>query len=57
MTKDLDYYMELHYKIVVEPDSIAGGYVMYCPELSGCVSQADRAEDIIPMIEDAKSAG
>lgn len=54
MTKDLDYYMSLPYKIVVEPDPIDGGYVMHCPELPGCISQADTPEEVMPMIEDAK---
>lgn len=53
MTKDLEYYMSLPYKIVVEPDPVDGGFVMHCPELPGCISQADREEDIMPMIRDA----
>lgn len=48
----LDYYMNLKYEVVVEPSD--GGYVVYIPELPGCITQTDNAADIIPMITDAK---
>ena len=48
----LDYYMNLKYEVVVEPSD--DGYVVYIPELPGCITQTDDASEIIPMITDAK---
>jgi len=52
-SKDLNYYMTLPYKIVIEPD-VNGGMVVHVPELPGCISQGDNLEDAYKMIEDAK---
>ena len=48
----LDYYMNLKYEVVVEPSD--DGYVVYIPELPGCITQTDDASEIISMITDAK---
>lgn len=48
----LDYYMNLKYEVVVEPSD--DGYVVYIPELPGCITQTDDALEIISMITDAK---
>ncbi len=53
MEKTIDYYMGLPYKIVLYP-AVEGGYVVEIPELRGCISQGDDAEDALKMIEDAK---
>ena len=53
--KDLDYYVSLPYRIVIEPD-ISGGMTVYIPDLPGCISQGDSLEDAYRMIEDAKRA-
>ena len=34
----------MEYPIVMEQDSEAGGYVVYCPTLKGCVSQGETEE-------------
>lgn len=52
--KTLDYYLALPYTIEVVPDMEEGGWVMRVKELPGCLSQADRWEDVLPMIEEAK---
>ena len=54
MTKDLDYYMGLSYRIEVIPDKEEGGYALHCPELRGCITCAETLEKGFEMIEDAK---
>jgi len=53
MSKDLQYYMGLPYRVVLHPAD-EGGYVLEIPELPGCLSQAETLEDALIMIEDAK---
>jgi len=54
MKKDLNYYMNLNYKIEVIEDKEEGGYALSCPELKGCVTCADTIQHGFEMIEDAK---
>lgn len=54
MNKDLDYYMGLSYKVVIEEDKEEGGYCLYCPDLPGCITSAENIEEGMRMIEDAK---
>lgn len=51
--KNLDYYLELPYKYTITPAE-EGGYVIEMPELPGCISQGETAEEALAMIEDAK---
>lgn len=53
MKKDVDYYMSLNYKIEVEKGEEIG-YVLWCPELPGCITCAETLEEGWLMIEDAK---
>ena len=53
--KDLNYYLSLPYRIVIEPDP-SGELTMYIPDLPGCISQGDTLEDAYRMINDAKIA-
>jgi antitoxin HicB len=53
--RDLNYYLSLSYRIVIEPDP-NGGMTIYIPDLPGCISQGDNLEDAYKMIEDAKTA-
>ena len=39
--------------IVIEQDTEAGGYVVYCPTLKGCVSQGETEEEALDNIKDA----
>jgi predicted HicB family RNase H-like nuclease len=52
--KDLNYYMGLNYRIEVLKAEEGEGFVLHCPELKGCITFADRLEQGIEMIEDAK---
>jgi len=52
--KDLNYYMNLNYKIEILKAEEGMGYVLHCPELKGCITCADTIERGIEMIEDAK---
>jgi len=39
--------------IIIEKDKEAGGYVVYCPTLRGCVSQGETEEEALENIKDA----
>ena len=54
MNKDLNYYMNLNYKIEVVEDKEEGGYALSCPELKGCFTCADTIQEGFEMLEDAK---
>jgi len=56
MSKDLNYYMSLPYRVEVVEDKKEGGYALHCPELPGCMTCADTIELGFRMIEDAKRA-
>ena len=56
MNKNLDYYMNLNYKIEITRDIEEGGYVFSCPELKGCITCADTMEQGVETIEDAKKS-
>lgn len=43
----------MEYPIVLEQDPEAGGYVVYCPTLKGCVSQGETEEEALENIKDA----
>lgn len=54
MNKDLEYYMNLPYRIEILEDREEGGYVLRCPELSGCLTCAETVSEGLKMLEDAK---
>lgn len=56
MNKDLQYYMNLPYRMEVVEDKAEGGFTLYCPELQGCLTCADTLEEGFRMLEDAKRA-
>jgi len=43
----------MEYPIVIEQDTEAGGYVVFCPILKGCVSQGETEEEALDNIKDA----
>jgi len=43
----------MNYKVIIEPDTESGGYVVYCPTLRGCVSEGDTIEEALKNIEKA----
>ncbi len=52
-TKDLNYYMSLHYKIELLPQE-DGSWAAVIPELPGCVGGGDTISEALEMLEDAK---
>ena len=43
----------MEYPVVLEEDHEAGGFVVYCPTLRGCVSQGETEEGALENIKDA----
>jgi predicted RNase H-like HicB family nuclease len=41
------------FKVLLEPDEEAGGYVVSCPALIGCFSQGDTIEEALENIREA----
>jgi antitoxin HicB len=57
MNKDLDYYLNLPYAILLVPsDEEDGGWLAKMPDLPGCVTFGDTKEEALMMIEDARQA-
>lgn len=54
MKKTVDYYMSLPYRLEITPDTQEGGYTASYPELPGCLTFAETADDIIRNAIDAK---
>lgn len=52
--KDLQYYLELPYRIEFIPDTEEGGYTVSHPDLPGCISVGETIEEAMANIEDAK---
>ena len=48
--------IDMEYKIVLEPDTEDGGYVVHCPALPGCYSQGDTRDEAIRNIREAIEA-
>jgi antitoxin HicB len=43
----------MKYRVLLEPDLEAGGYVVSCPALPGCHSQGETREEALANIRDA----
>ena len=41
------------FKVILEPDEEAGGYVISCPSLPGCYSQGETVEEALENIKEA----
>ncbi len=41
------------FKVLLEPDEEAGGFIVSCPSLPGCYSQGDSVEEALQNIEEA----
>ncbi len=52
--KKLDYYLSLPYRIELYEDTEAGGYSVTIPELPGCLSCGETAEQALKNINNAK---
>ena len=56
MKNNLDYYLNLPYKLSIIPDLEEGGYVAEYPELPGCITCGGTISDVIALAEDAKKS-
>lgn len=56
MKKNLQYYMNLPYRVEVVPDEEEGGYAFRVPELPGCLTASQTLEEGFRLLEDAKKA-
>ena len=43
----------MNYKVIIEPDTESGGYVVYCPTLRGCVSEGETINEALENIKKA----
>ncbi len=43
----------MEYPVVLDRDEDAGGFVVYCPTLKGCVSQGETEGEALENIKDA----
>lgn len=43
----------MEFPVIIEKDLEAGGYVVYCPTLRGCVSQGETEAEAIENVKDA----
>lgn len=54
--KDLAYYKGLDYRIEIVRDSSSGGYVLYYPDLNGCITCAPDVTAGLKLLDDAQTA-
>lgn len=54
--KTVDEYMQMPYTIELTPDMDEGGFVASYPDLPGCLSMGDTAEEAVANAIDAKRA-
>lgn len=52
--KTLNDYMSLPYRMEIVPDKEEGGYVVYFPDLPGCISCGETIESAVANVQDAK---
>jgi len=52
--KNLDYYMNIPFRLEITPDTDEGGYAVSFPELPGCLTCGDTIESAVRNAEDAK---
>ena len=51
---NLEYYMNLPYRMEIIPDTAEGGYTVSFPDLPGCLTCADTLEEAVSNAADAK---
>ena len=52
--KTIDDYMKLPYRLEIVEDTAEGGYVASFPDLKGCITCADTADEALRLAMDAK---
>lgn len=53
MKNDLEYYVNLPYKLSIIPDLEEGGYAAEYPELPGCITCGESVEEVVDLAKDA----
>lgn len=56
MTKTLDDYLNMSYRMEIVKDEQEGGYVASYPDLPGCITCAETIQDVVENAADAKRA-
>jgi len=58
MTKDIQYYLDLPYQVVLTPlsEEDGGGWLATIPELKGCMSDGETQQEALNNLQDAKIA-
>lgn len=54
--KTIDEYMKLPYRMEIVEDTDEGGFVASFPDLKGCITCADTADEAVRLAMDAKKA-
>ena len=54
MRQPLAFYLAQPYPYVVEPDAEDGGFVIYYPDLPGCMTQVDDPAEIASMADEIR---
>ncbi|MGQ9625406.1 MAG: type II toxin-antitoxin system HicB family antitoxin [Anaerolineae bacterium] len=54
VTKEMEYYLGLPYRIEIYPEPDGSGYTAAIPDLPGCLTCADTLQELVEMVEDAK---
>lgn len=50
---DIEYYMNLPYKLNIVSDQEEGGFAAEYPELPGCMTCGDSIEEVVELAKDA----
>lgn len=53
MEKNLEYYLNLRYPVVLVPEP-KGGFTALIPDLEGCVSVGDTPEEALANVEEVR---
>ena len=56
MNKELKEYLSTDYQMEIIKDQDGGGYVVYYPDLPGCITCAETIEEALKNAVDAKKA-
>ena len=54
MNQELNYYMNLSYRMEIVEDKDEGGYVLSYPDLPGCMTCSDSLDDLLELAKDAR---
>ena len=54
MNQELNYYMNLSYRMKIVEDKDEGGFVLSYPDLPGCMTCSDSLDDLLELAKEAK---